>query len=451
MPCPISSCGTATVTTPSETDLDPGVEGVFVLARPPAAAGSGAGVSGKATSSPPAPAPRSAFPRRESRMTRRPPLWLSSQVATRRAMAANASACGVSPAAGGVPASLSWRIARSSGIRPRNGKAQLFAAASAPPEPNGSLDLRRNAGRHSRPCSRPSRSPAPRPDLEQLDRAARVDQRKVLRGGDDHRARRLVRWSMVSCTSPVPGGRSTTSVRSSPQSASISWPSALPAIGPRQAIALSRFDQGGPSTASARPSWLGTGTSFLSRASGGALRCPAGAAARGHRYRHRPARPCGPSAPARRRDWRRQVDLPTPPLPDPTAMIRRRTLSAISATRTSLTPGCTAQRVLHRRFPAARAPARRARRRRAPRRRAAIGQPQRLQPRLRQRRQCRLQPFRHACPLHSPAIAPSVPSCSRCPLARKKRGEALFLCARRSYSAWHESKRQVRRSPGCWR
>ena len=42
-------------------------------------------------------------------------------------------------------------------------------------------------------------------------------------------------WIMVSCTSPVPGGRSSTSSSASPQSASTSWPSAPPAIGPRQA------------------------------------------------------------------------------------------------------------------------------------------------------------------------------------------------------------------------
>ena len=42
--------------------------------------------------------------------------------------------------------------------------------------------------------------------------------------------------NMVSCTSPVPGGRSTTIVSTAPHSASISWPSALLTMGPRQAI-----------------------------------------------------------------------------------------------------------------------------------------------------------------------------------------------------------------------
>ena len=45
------------------------------------------------------------------------------------------------------------------------------------------------------------------------------------------------RWISDSCTSPVPGGRSTSSSSQSPQSASISLASAPVAIGPRQASA----------------------------------------------------------------------------------------------------------------------------------------------------------------------------------------------------------------------
>ena len=45
------------------------------------------------------------------------------------------------------------------------------------------------------------------------------------------------RWISDSCTSPVPGGRSTTSNSVSPQSASIRLASAPVAIGPRQASA----------------------------------------------------------------------------------------------------------------------------------------------------------------------------------------------------------------------
>ena len=45
---------------------------------------------------------------------------------------------------------------------------------------------------------------------------------------------------MVSCASPVPGGMSTTSTSSSPQSTSRSiWVSADCTIGPRQIIAVS--------------------------------------------------------------------------------------------------------------------------------------------------------------------------------------------------------------------
>ncbi len=48
------------------------------------------------------------------------------------------------------------------------------------------------------------------------------------------------RWAMVSWASPVPGGRSTTSTSSSPQSTSpsICW-MALSTIGPRQIIGVS--------------------------------------------------------------------------------------------------------------------------------------------------------------------------------------------------------------------
>ena len=47
-------------------------------------------------------------------------------------------------------------------------------------------------------------------------------------------------WLMVSCASPVPGGMSTTSTSSSPQSTSRSiWFSAEITMGPRQIMAVS--------------------------------------------------------------------------------------------------------------------------------------------------------------------------------------------------------------------
>ena len=72
---------------------------------------------------------------------------------------------------------------------------------------------------------------------------------------------------MVSCTSPVPGGMSTTSSSVSPQSASTSWPSALPVIGPRQAMALPGATSW-PIDSTGTPDGVATGISLPSRASG---------------------------------------------------------------------------------------------------------------------------------------------------------------------------------------
>ena len=73
-------------------------------------------------------------------------------------------------------------------------------------------------------------------------------------------------WIMVSCTSPVPGGMSTTSVSTISQWASTNWVSAPAAIGPRHAIAWPPGTSC-PIDKSGTPTPVATGTSFLSCAS----------------------------------------------------------------------------------------------------------------------------------------------------------------------------------------
>ena len=86
------------------------------------------------------------------------------------------------------PASDASRIASDSGSRPRNGTPISAAAASAPPRPERMRRLaamRAGVGRHI--LDDPEHRHAGL--VEQVDRAARVDQRQVLRRRDDHRAR----------------------------------------------------------------------------------------------------------------------------------------------------------------------------------------------------------------------------------------------------------------------
>ena len=127
---------------------------------------------------------------------------------------------------------------------------------------------------------------------------------------------------MVSCTSPVPGGRSTISSSVSPQSASISWVSACPTIGPRQAMALPGSINW-PIDSTFTPNSLSMGMRTLSS-------CPdllvCGAQQQWLRravdigIHHADLHPLIASATA---ILVASVDLPTPPLPEPTTMILR--------------------------------------------------------------------------------------------------------------------------------
>ena len=82
------------------------------------------------------------------------------------------------------------------------------------------------------------------------------------------------RWISDSCTSPVPGGRSTSSSSASPQSASIRLASAPVAIGPRQASAWPG-ETSCPSDRKRMPC-ASTGISFSSSASGLSMRAEQG-------------------------------------------------------------------------------------------------------------------------------------------------------------------------------
>ena len=159
-------------------------------------------------------------------------------------------------------------------------------------------------------------------------------------------------WTSDSCTSPVPGGRSTRMSSVSPQSPSISWLSApspsaraTPARGrtdqlaDRQQLHALRFDRD-------QLVLLGLRLSVVR----------AGSAARGHRCRRRPARPSCPSAPRRWPGWR-QRRLADPALAGADGdQGPVRLGDAVSATRASLTPGTPARRVqLALRAPRARA------------------------------------------------------------------------------------------------
>ena len=158
------------------------------------------------------------------------------------ARTAKASAAGPSPAAGGWPASDASRRLADSGSRPRKAMPNSFAAASAPPLPErvgGLAAMRADVAGHilDDPDDRHARL------AEQVDRARGVDQRQVLRRRDDHRAGGLYFWIIVSCTSPVPGGRSTRMISVSPQSPSISCASALRRHRPAPRDRLAGCDQ----------------------------------------------------------------------------------------------------------------------------------------------------------------------------------------------------------------
>ena len=367
IPCPISSCGTATVTTPSRPILSqapnahspaPGRQRRAVIARPQpprhqqAAADRGAG----------------SRPRRLSVASSGGALAASSHVAElARRSPRMRPRLRRRPRPGGVPASLACahrqaRAGRGRGRRcSRLGRSRLHPAA-----PERDRSPRRNAGRRSRPCSRPCRSSARRPSRTARPRGcASISARSC--GVETITAPAgLCFCSMVSCTSPVPGGRSTSSISVSPQCGVDQLAERAAAIGPRQAIALPGFDHvphrqhrhavsgSAPGSASRpralralRPSvassvgWRGAvdvgidqpdlapGARQRDREVGGQRRLADPALARSDRDDHRP-----PGA----------------------------GLSAIIATRTSSTPSARAEHFAAPRFPARRARRRRARR-----------------------------------------------------------------------------------------
>ena len=126
-------------------------------------------------------------------------------------------------------------------------------------------------------------------------------------------------WTSDSCTSPVPGGRSTRIISASPQSPSISWVSAPDAIGPRHASACPAGTSC-PTDSSLHALRLDRDQLLASRPAA-ARGCRAGSAATGRKCRRRSCRRCLPIRASATARLAASVDLPTPPLPDPIAMI----------------------------------------------------------------------------------------------------------------------------------
>ena len=182
--------------------------------------------------------------------------------------------------------------------------------------------------------------------VEQVDRARRVDQREILRGGDDQRAGRL---------EPLEHGK-------------LDIAGAGRQVHHQQlGIAPMRVDQLAERVARHRPA-PGDRLSRLDQlahrqqaeAERGrhrvellvppprdAIRHRAGAFGKGRKYRHRPVRRACPARANATARLAATVDLPTPPLPLPTAISRGPCArSAVSATRTVTMPGMLASAAL---------------------------------------------------------------------------------------------------------
>ena len=139
----------------------------------------------------------------------------------------------------------------------------------------------------------------------------------------------------------------------SPQCASIICDSALPTIGPRHAIARPGCTRC-PIESIGMSKRLSTGTSLLSRASGLASAVPKITCCDGP-YISASTRPT--FVPRRAKAMARfavSVDLPTPPLPEPTAISSGALRSAVMTTRTSSTSSRAVRRSVMSRSSAAR-------------------------------------------------------------------------------------------------
>ena len=268
--------------------------------------------------------------------------WLSS----RRASSAKASPAAPSSPAGGWPGVGGDAQARRQRQAAEEGDAQRRARSPRRRRCRTGRWSRRNAGRNSPPYSRSARAPAPRSCRTGRSRASRRSATGPAGSRRSPRRRAALSGPATIARRRCPGGRSTSSSSVSPQSPSISCASAPDAIGPRHASA---WPAGTSCPTDSKRTPLGRDHRDQRLLLGHRAACGrrAGSAATGRKCRRRscPTRlPIRASATAR---LAAMVDLPTPPLPDPMAMILRSGRVMVRTTRAWLDPGQRQRRVAH--------------------------------------------------------------------------------------------------------